>query len=342
MTYPKVSIIIVNWNGKRWLKDCLSSVFNQIYPNYEVILVDNASTDSSVEYVRENFPEAEIIVNKENLGWCGGNNIGIERADGELIVLLNNDTIVEKNWLEELVKAVISDDKIGAAGSIECGISKGGGINLVGAGMPIFDINKKITPVFCPNGASLIYKRKIFNSPLLDPDYFMLGDDVYIGWQLHLKGYDVIYTPSSIITHFGGVSTKRRGIFAYYDDRNRLINVLLFYEFSTLLKTFPLLIISFSLNILSNPKDKLKIIPYIVKNINIIRKKRKKIQSERRVPDKDIIKYITYKLTEKGGYFYKTINKLTYWYCRLMKLYTYELYDARYDKKEKIKGDGGR
>lgn len=336
MTNPKVSVIIVNWNGKHLLENCLTSVFNQAYSNYEVVLVDNASTDDSVEYVRENFPDTKIIVSNENLGWSGGSNIGIEKTDGELIVLLNNDTIVDKNWLEELVRAVIDGEEIVAAGSRVFDEEKITTLNLVGVCIPTFSISDKITPTFFPAGVSMICKRDLVDIPTFDPDYFMYDDDIYFGWYMRLKGYEIVYAPSSTLEHLESASAKKvRGLIPYFEDRNRLLNVLLFYEFSTLLKVFPLLIVSFAFNILSNPRDRLKIIPYTIKNMGAIRKKRRRIQGGRRIRDKDIIKYMTYKLSGEVGFFYNTVNKLVYWYCRLMKLHTYEF--NRGHEKRKVK-----
>jgi GT2 family glycosyltransferase len=104
---PKISIILVNYNGKKLLEDCLSALFSVSYPvdTYEIIVVDNASSDGSVSYIKRNFPKVKLIELETNTGFTGGNNIGIEHASGEYIVLLNNDTIVEATWLRELVSA---------------------------------------------------------------------------------------------------------------------------------------------------------------------------------------------------------------------------------------------
>lgn len=120
---PRASIIIVNWNGKRFLKPCLDSVFNQSYASYDVFLVDNASTDGSTEFVKQNYKKEieskklKLIINDKNYGFSEGNNIGIRQAlkgsDAKYIVTLNADTIVGKDWLEKLVTAVKDDPKIG-------------------------------------------------------------------------------------------------------------------------------------------------------------------------------------------------------------------------------------
>lgn len=116
MEYPKVTIVILNWNSKKYLSECLPSVFNQSYPNYEVILVDNGSTDGSVEFVRENYPQVKIIKLDKNYGTAKGNNIGIEEAlkdeNVRYIAVLDNDAKVDRNWLSELVKAAENDEEM--------------------------------------------------------------------------------------------------------------------------------------------------------------------------------------------------------------------------------------
>ena len=109
--YPLVSLIIVNWNGKKWLRNCLDSVYSQNYKNFEVIFVDNASTDDSVDFVKDNYPETKIIQNEDNYGFAKGNNIATRIAKGKYLFFLNNDTKVGKNFLTELVKSNSSIEK---------------------------------------------------------------------------------------------------------------------------------------------------------------------------------------------------------------------------------------
>src|SRR5262245_50398579 len=116
---PFVSILIVNYNGKRYLDDCLTAVERQSYPRdrWEVILVDNGSTDGSVEHLRANYPWVRVVAAGHNLGFAGGNNEGYRHSRGELIALLNNDTVAQPDWLAALVKAIDADARIGAATS---------------------------------------------------------------------------------------------------------------------------------------------------------------------------------------------------------------------------------
>jgi len=113
----KVSVIIVNWNGKQHLEECLDSLSKQTFKAFETILVDNGSTDGSVEYVKQNFPGIRIVELDQNEGFCGGNNIGLQHARGDFIALLNNDTLVDIHWLEELYKAMTKHSHVGICAS---------------------------------------------------------------------------------------------------------------------------------------------------------------------------------------------------------------------------------
>ncbi len=122
MRYPKVCVIILNWNGKELLKDCLSSLFKLTdYPNYKVIVVDNGSTDGSVEFVKKNFKKVDVLALDKNYGFSKGNNIGIKYAlkkyKPKYILLLNNDTeIIQKDWLRKMVEVAEKDEKVGIVG----------------------------------------------------------------------------------------------------------------------------------------------------------------------------------------------------------------------------------
>ena len=113
----KVSIIVVNWNGERFLKACLGALCGQSYANREIILVDNGSSDNSVRFTRENFPAVKIVALRENKGFTGGNTAGLEIAQGAYIALVNNDARAEKTWLENLIQRMLRDRTIGICSS---------------------------------------------------------------------------------------------------------------------------------------------------------------------------------------------------------------------------------
>jgi GT2 family glycosyltransferase len=114
---PLVSVIVVNFNGKPYLGPFLESLMQQTYPKYEIIVVDNGSADGSASFIRDNFPHVRLICSEKNLGFTGGNNLGMRAARGRLYALINNDTVVEPDWLYYLVSEMESDSKIGAVGS---------------------------------------------------------------------------------------------------------------------------------------------------------------------------------------------------------------------------------
>ena len=114
---PPVSIVTVNYNGERFLRPLLRSLSEQNYSNFEIIIVDNASSDESVEIIASEYPNARLIRSSKNLGFAAGNNLGVKHANGQYIALINNDTIVAKDWLQELIKPMLADATIAATAS---------------------------------------------------------------------------------------------------------------------------------------------------------------------------------------------------------------------------------
>ena len=136
---PFISIIVVNYNGKHFLGECFASLENLEYPKdkFEVILVDNASTDGSVQYVRENFSRVNILQLDKNYGFCKPNNDGVKLANGEYVVFLNNDTVVTKEWLFELVKGALSEEQLASCASKMLYYDRRNAINTAGGKLTI-------------------------------------------------------------------------------------------------------------------------------------------------------------------------------------------------------------
>lgn len=231
MKYPKVSVIIINWNGKRFLKDCLDSVLNQTYPNYEIILVDNGSIDGSVEFVEKNYPEVKLIKNEKNLGFAEGNNVGIRKAlknpKIEYVALLNNDMRVDQKWLESLVDAqadiaqsqiLTSDGKISATGIL---YSRNG-----------LAFDRRSTHYdkepFGASGGAVLYKGEVLedvgvNTEFFDKDFFCYSEDVDFSFRARLRGWKVKYAPQSIVYHKGSMTAGRESKFGiYFNHRNNV------------------------------------------------------------------------------------------------------------------------
>jgi len=303
---PLVSVIILNYNGKEFLDDCLSSVLNQTYKNYEIIFVDNASQDGSVDYVRENFSSVKIIENEGNCGYAKGNNTGIKKAKGKYVVILNPDVEVAKDWLEELVKSIEGDKTIASTqskillfGDRNRLDGDGGVIHFLGFawGGNHLKISRKggrSREIAFPGGASIIVRRNVLNEiGFFDEDLFMYHEDVDLGWRMWLAGYRVLSAPSSEIYH--KYSFSRNRMKNYYMERNRFILLLKNCELKTLVLIFPaLLFMEIGMIFYSLTKgwflDKLRGYIYILKNLDRILFKRREVQKIRKVSDKEIFK----------------------------------------------------
>ncbi len=332
-----VSIIIVNHNGKHFLKECIISVLHQNYPTFEIIVVDNGSNDGSIEFINNNFPTIRIIKCEINLGFAGGNNIGVKNAKGELVVLLNNDTVVHNGWLKGLVNAVADKNVVTASSLIKTdGIpdkyyEKNGSINFLGHNiMRIFD---EPTDIFFAGGASMIFKKDIIGVPF-DEDYFVYGEDVYLGMRTRFLGYQVKHTNDSVIDHYGnGTSKSQKGNFlTFYQERNRLLNTFLFFTPKTILKVVPFIAVNCIVKCFASllgmkysMSGLLKAYAWFVFHIPMIVNKRRALQTERKVEEREVIRYMTGKLTNGESLIGKMINSISLFYCRIVNLRVIEL-----------------
>ncbi|ODS39742.1 MAG: glycosyl transferase [Candidatus Altiarchaeales archaeon WOR_SM1_79] len=231
ITRGLVSIIIVNWNGLKYLDDCLQSLFNQTYPEIEIILVDNASTDGSVDFVKENFPSVRIFRNSENLGFAEGTNIGIQKSEGDLIALFNQDAIANKNWLANLVEVIESSEDIAAVAgkvyywgdkygknAVFCTWSK---VDPYTAVPYNFTGNETKNAVDYLTGCAMLVKKKTIDEiGLLDTGYFLYFDETDWCARMIRAGYKLIYVPDAIVWHVVSGSLENLHIKSMYMTRN--------------------------------------------------------------------------------------------------------------------------
>lgn len=238
MRIPLVYIVILNWNGKEHTLACLQSLEKIKYPRYVVVVVDNASSDGSAEYISRNFPWTKLIPNTINLRYAGGNNIGIDVAianNADYILLLNNDTIVDENFLTELVNKSESDPSIGMAGPKIYYYSHQNVIWFAGGGISwwsgwtyhngIRKVDKgqfdKLEKVDYLTGCCLLVKREVIEKVgKLDESYFMYGEDVDWCVRASRAGFKLIYVPSSVIWH--KVSASSGGNLSWFKNWNKL------------------------------------------------------------------------------------------------------------------------
>jgi len=230
-----VSVIIVNFNGRRFLQDCLSSILEQAYSPFEVILVDNASQDGSVEFVRENFPAVNVFVQKENLGFAGGSNAGIREARGEFILTLNNDTIVPPDFIGELVKPMLQDPSVGMCASkmvfpdgrinsTAICISRSGAAWDRGMGEQDHGQYDKPEEIFGPCAGAALYRHSMLDKiGLFDEDFFLFMEDVDLAFRARLAGWKCMYVATARVVHIhGGTANIGSNIAIYYGNRNIL------------------------------------------------------------------------------------------------------------------------
>ena len=214
MDNPLVSVIIVNYNGKRHLEKCLESLMNVDYEKYEVILVDNNSTDNSVEFVKNVHPSVIIIKLDNNYGFAEPNNIGAKNAKGELLLFLNNDTVVNPNFIREMVKVLNQDSEIAICqslllkpnGEVE---SSGDFIDILGRAYMSKEKETKVKEIFSARGASMMVRKKMFwELGGFDKNFFASFEDIDLSWRAWIWGYKIVLVPNSIVYHTGGQTVQ--------------------------------------------------------------------------------------------------------------------------------------
>lgn len=314
MEFPKIAVLVLNFNGKRHLENCFNSLRNQSYPRYDVYIVDNASSDGSIDYVRLNFPFVKVIAFDRNYGFAEAYSKAIQAVYYEYIALLNNDTRVDFDWLRELVKAIRSDDKIVASGSkilLDQDEKKlnhaGGKLTPLGGGFDIglfeedSELYSHMRYVGCVCGAAMLIKRDAFlRIGGFDPHFFAYFEDVDFCWRAWLYGLKILYVPSSIVYHrFGGTwgsrtSAKRM----FLGERNRLLTAFKNLNRSNLVKALAILIFFNAVRLVSllrnrRYKSALSILAgdrWIIQNLGSVLHKRRIVQSRRVVSDDFLIK----------------------------------------------------
>lgn len=237
---PLVSIIILNYNQLKVTCEFIDSTKSLTYPNYEIIMVDNASVDDPTAHIQRNYPAVKLIRNKKNLGFTGGNNVGIRAGKGEYFLIINNDTEVVPDLLDRMLEPFDRDPLVGVvspkiryfshptiiqyAGFTEVnpftGRNKPIGGNMVDHGQ--FD-----TPCYTAyaHGAAMMVKREVIEKVGLLPDIFFIYYEE-LDWSAHIRraGYKVFYQPSALIYHKESITMgKESAMKAYFHNRNRIL-----------------------------------------------------------------------------------------------------------------------
>ena len=233
MAAPGLSIVIPNWNGKRFLVTCLDSLRRQTYAALTVIIVDNASSDGSQALIRDAYPEVRLIELTENQGFTGACNIGIQAAESEIVALLNNDTEVDERWAGKVMAAFAARPEVGIVASKMLLFDQRDRFHTAG---DYFTIDGRAGNrgaweldagqydrgeyVFSACGGAAAYRQSMLAEiGALDDDFFFLLEDADLAWRAQLAGYKVWYAPGAIVYHH--LSASGGGVTAsYFDGRN--------------------------------------------------------------------------------------------------------------------------
>ena len=307
MTQPLVSIIILNYNAGQILLDCFESVIKTNYDNFEIIIVDNASEDKSYRKCKEKFERTRIIENGKNLGYCEGNNIGIREAKGDYIVILNPDTIVESNCIEELISAYskfgegLYQPKILSLNEKQVLQSTGNMIHVFGFGFAKDkgrkdeEVGEEIKKIGYASGTCLFTSKSVLEKVgLLDSFLFLYHDDLDLGWRASQIGINSYYVPKSKIYHVESYSLKWSAKKFYWLERNRKYCLLTHYSKDTYAKIHSsLCLVDFFVWFFYISKGflgaKIKAELDIRKNREFIETKYQELEKKKIIPDEKLI-----------------------------------------------------
>ena len=278
MTPPSISVLVLNHNGREHLASCLPSLERQTYPrtSFEIVVIDNGSTDDSVEYVRIQHPTARIIRFAKNLGFSPAYNRAIGRCDSDWVALLNNDTRVEPTWLAELVAAGARHDASPVASKILDW--DGTRVDFVGARVSVighsWQIDHGDTPLesheierevlFACAGSMLVRRSTFLDAGSFDDDFFAYFEDVDLGWRLALLGHRTVFAPKAVTYHrlhgtSGGWAFAPR--LRLY-ERNALMMIYKNYEAATLERVLPAAVaLSLARGLAHSPIDASRLLP---------------------------------------------------------------------------------
>ena len=252
---PAVSVVIPNWNGRKYLPVILKSLTRQTLRDFEIIVTDNGSTDDSVDYLRKHWPEATLIEIGKNTGFTGGSNRGIEAAKGEFIALLNNDLELQRDWLKIAVETLRRYPKAGSTGGKLLNYYQRNRFDGAGEVVSWYGEFLKRAAfakdtgqydqaewVFGVNAAAIMYRQKMLNEiGLFDELFFTVAEDTDLDFRTQLAGYTARYEPRLVAYHMVSSTGKTNPgtFFQYYVHRNRCLVILKNYPLRQLFTKAP-------------------------------------------------------------------------------------------------------
>lgn len=316
---PKVTILIPNYNGKKWLEQCLPTIGKSTYPNKEILVVNNGSTDDSLEFLRKNYPNVKVLEIKKNRGYAGANNFGVRFAKGKYILFLNNDTQVTPNFLEPLVEKMEKDKNIGAVQPQIRNMTDKSKIDSIGSFFTFTGFlyhygyfqphkekkyNKELS-VYSVKGACFLMKKKDYiDLGGIDESLVTYVEESDLCHRILLSGKKILYVPQSVVYHFGGGDMsimEKSEVVIFRSFRNRFISYLKNLGLKKLILVLPIhLFLCELLIIMSIFRGKFKqamasqvgVVGWLP-NISWILRRRKQIQNHiRKIKDEELFVHV--------------------------------------------------
>jgi GT2 family glycosyltransferase len=318
---PEICIIIPHYNGLQILDDCLESLYKNTYQNFETLLIDNGSTDGSQQMVSEKYPQVNLIENTVNLGYAGACNQGIKMAETELVLLLNNDTVMPENFLQEMSGALTADKNAALIQPKILSIQDkqffdysggaGGEMDILGypfARGRIFDLvekdkhqyDKMESTVFWTSGCALMIKKSVLDEiGLLDEDFFAHQEEIDLNWRAQIAGYKNLATSKTFIYHYSGFTLRSDNQYKMYlNHRNNIIMMIKNYSLFFLFFLLPVRILMEMVTVAADSmlwggvraRAVLKALLYLAGHPVKILKKRRSVQKLRVISDRAVLK----------------------------------------------------
>ena len=309
-----VQVVVTCWNDLDKIEKCLRSIFNQDYPKFKVFIVDDGSTDGTVDYIQKNFPKAKIFVLKK--GPSQNRNIALKKDKSEFVITMDSDAIlISKNWISSVVKFMQDNSRIGMLGGKlllnDSTINSAGGImSLRGNGFDRghgdsrnnkeYDSQKEV--IYVSTATSVLRRKMLEEIGLFDEDYGHGFEDADLGLRANISGWKVLYNPTLESYHLAdyrkGEKARLNPNINYYLKKNKISTLFKNYQKSTLIRFLPLYILNFIYNLLFQKYRLSTLSAYLWnwKNKEILMKKRRFIQERRKVPDKVIFKSIYFRI----------------------------------------------
>jgi Predicted glycosyltransferases len=313
--WPLVSIVVVNTSELHHLRRCLPALYGQRYPQFEIIVVDNASTDGSVAWIEEHFPQTHVVRNNHNLGYAGANNVGFEQARGELIAVLNPDTQVDPDWLVEIVEALDAYPRAGLATPKIVQMDRPERINACGNDVTITGLTfcrgldqpaeayATTQRVAAVSGAAFVIRKQVLDEiGPFDESFFVYFEDTDLSLRAILAGHECLFVPQSVVRHKYAFKLSPRKCF--FQERNRYVALLRLFRWPTIIALAPALLLSefivWGYLVLRGPRAMwAKFTSYfaVLAAAGQIVRQRQRVQALRRVSDREILEHFGNRLT---------------------------------------------